>query len=157
VHRVLSWFVWPVFPGWTGPRVGLYAGDEHAPLADLVHVDSKKLGPIWDGGHRVTGRAAARWNRPARPRTGPRSPLPARLSEILIDEKTDTVAGFWERANAYFASCGIVFRRVLTDNGSCYRSRAFKDVLSPETSHRCTRPYRPHTNGKVEAQEHHAR
>lgn len=41
-------------------------------------------------------------------------------------------------------------RRVLTDNGSCYRSHAFADALGPAISHKRTRPYRPQTNGKVE-------
>ncbi|MDQ0678890.1 hypothetical protein QFZ30_002272 [Arthrobacter pascens] len=43
-------------------------------------------------------------------------------TEILTDEKKETPAGFWARANAYFESCGVVVKRVLTDNGSCYRS-----------------------------------
>lgn len=41
-------------------------------------------------------------------------------------------------------------KRVLTDNGSCYHSYAFKDALGPEIKHKRTRPYRPQTNGKVE-------
>jgi transposase InsO family protein len=40
-------------------------------------------------------------------------------------------------------------RKVLTDNGSCYRSFAFRDALG-DIEHRRTRPYRPQTNGKVE-------
>lgn len=38
---------------------------------------------------------------------------------------------------------------MLTDNGSCYRSRAFRDALG-SIKHKRTRPYRPQTNGKVE-------
>ena len=71
-------------------------------------------------------------------------------TEILTDEKKDTAAGFWERANAYFAACGITVKRVLTDNGSCYRSHAFTDALGTDIKHKRTRPYRPQTNGKVE-------
>jgi len=54
-------------------------------------------------------------------------------------------------AIAAFAVRGVKIQRVLTDNGSCYRSRAFAAVLA-ETgiSHKRTRPYRPQTNGKVE-------
>jgi transposase InsO family protein len=44
---------------------------------------------------------------------------------------------------------GITIRKVLTDNGSCYRSRIFAEA-SGEVEHRWTRPYRPQTNGKVE-------
>ncbi|SDI81966.1 Integrase core domain-containing protein [Arthrobacter subterraneus] len=71
-------------------------------------------------------------------------------TEILNDERKDTAAGFWERARAYFASCGITVTRVLTDNGSCYRSRAFAAALGDGVKHKRTRPYRPQTNGKVE-------
>jgi transposase InsO family protein len=56
-----------------------------------------------------------------------------------------------ERAHAYFASVGIVVERVLTDNGSCYRSRLWRDLLYGQgIKHKRTRPYRPQTNGKVE-------
>jgi transposase InsO family protein len=71
-------------------------------------------------------------------------------SEILTDEKQETAAGFWVRAAAFFAAHGITVQRVLTDNGSCYRSRAFAAALGPQVKHRRTRPYRPQTNGKVE-------
>jgi hypothetical protein len=70
-------------------------------------------------------------------------------SELLADEPGTAAAAFWNRANAYFTSCGITVQRVLTDNGSCYRSRDFNAALGP-TSHKWTRPYRPQTNGKVE-------
>jgi transposase InsO family protein len=71
-------------------------------------------------------------------------------SEILTDEKKETAAGFWERANAFFNSHGITVLRVLTHNGACYRSHAFRDALGPNIKHKWTRPYRPQTNGKVE-------
>lgn len=70
-------------------------------------------------------------------------------SEILTDEKQDTAAGFWQRANAFYAALGITVLRVMTDNGSCYRSRRFNEALGP-ASHKPTRPYRPQTNGKIE-------
>ncbi|WP_156763446.1 integrase core domain-containing protein, partial [Mycobacterium scrofulaceum] len=50
---------------------------------------------------------------------------------------------------AWFTECGITVQKVLTDNGSCYRSRTFADALG-DIEHRRTRPYRPQTNGKVE-------
>jgi transposase InsO family protein len=71
-------------------------------------------------------------------------------SEILPDEKTETAIAFWLRAAAFFAAHGIAVRAVLTDNGACYRARAFTDSLGPNIKHRKTRPYRPQTNGKVE-------
>lgn len=134
---------------------------EHEAPGDLIHVDIKKLGRIPDGGgHRVMDRAAGRRNKTKTPQN--RRPGYAYLrnavddysrlayTEILSDEKKETAAGFWERANAYFQGAGITVKRVLTDNGSCYRSHAFADALGPEVKHKRTRPYRPQTNGKVE-------
>lgn len=134
---------------------------EHEKPGDLVHVDIKKLGRIPDGGgHRVAGRAAGNRNKTGTDAN--RRPGYAYLhnavddhsrfayTEILADEKKETAAGFWERANAAFNAAGITVRRVLTDNGSCYRSYAFKDALGPQIKHKRTRPYRPQTNGKVE-------
>jgi transposase InsO family protein len=66
----------------------------------------------------------------------------------LTDERKDTAAAFWTRANSWFNQCGITVRKVLTDNGSCYRSHAFRDALD-DIEHCWTRPYRPQTNGKV--------
>lgn len=129
---------------------------EYDNAGDLVHVDIKKLGRIPDGGgHRALGRAKGRRNR--RAGTGYAYLHHAvddhtRLaySEILGDEKKETAAAFWIRAAAFFAAHGITVKAVLTDNGSCYRSRAFAAALGPHLKHRRTRPYRPQTNGKVE-------
>ncbi|GFM19752.1 insertion element ISCmi2 transposase [Mycobacterium sp. PO1] len=71
-------------------------------------------------------------------------------SEILSDERKETAAAFWLRANAWFNHIGgFAVRTILTDNGSCYRSHKFCDALG-DIKHRRTRPYRPQTNGKVE-------
>jgi transposase InsO family protein len=69
--------------------------------------------------------------------------------ELLGDERKDTAVAFWLRAKAWFSDQGAVVRKVLTDNGSCYRSHTFRDALAG-IEHRRTQPYRPHTNGKVE-------
>lgn len=126
---------------------------------ELVHVDIKKLGRIPDGGgHRLWGRAHAKEHT----RGGKRGVGYAYLhhavddysrlaySEILGDEKRDTAAQFWGRARAFFATAGIQVEAVMTDNGACYRSRAFNQALGENVKHRYTRPYRPQTNGKVE-------
>lgn len=161
VHRVLSRFGMARL-SWldraTGRVIRRY---EHHSPGDLVHVDIKKLGRIPDGGgHRSVGRTAGNRNKTGT--AANRRPGYAFLhnavddhsrlayTEILTDEKKDTAAGFWARANAYFESHGITVKRVLTDNGSCYRSYAFKDALGPDIKHKRTRPYRPQTNGKVE-------
>ena len=161
VHKVLSRFGLSRL-SWqdraTGQAIRRY---EHEAPGDMVHVDIKKLGRIPDGGgHRVTDRAAGNRNKTGTPAN--RRPGYAYLhnavddhsrlayTEILADERKDTAAGFWERANAYFDSAGITVKRVLTDNGSCYRSHSFRDALGPDIKHKYTRPYRPQTNGKVE-------
>lgn len=71
-------------------------------------------------------------------------------SEILNDERKETAAAFWIRANAFFASLGVTVTAVMTDNGSCYRSHTFAEALGTNIKHKWTRPYRPQTNGKVE-------
>jgi transposase InsO family protein len=123
---------------------------------DLVHVDVKKLGRIPDGGgHRTLGRQAGKRDRRAgvgysflHSAIDDHSRLV--YSEILTDEKKETAAGFWERANAFFAGEGITVARVMTDNGSCYRSHLFNEALGDSITHKYTRPYRPQTNGKIE-------
>ena len=161
VHKVLSRYGLSELK-WqdraTGRTIRRY---EHEKPGDLVHVDIKKLGRIPDGGgHKVLGRSAG-----VRNKTGTEANRRpgymylhnavddhSRLAytEILEDEKKETAAGFWKRANAFFASCGIQVLRVLTDNGSCYRSHAFRQALGEGIKHKRTRPYRPQTNGKVE-------
>ncbi|WP_328418842.1 IS481 family transposase [Micromonospora sp. NBC_00389] len=142
---------------------------EHEHPGDLVHVDIKKLGNIPDGGgHRVLGRHAGTRNRSAMPgvtrvrRGEPRLGYHylhnavddhSRLAytEILPDETKETATAFWSRAHTWFTAQGITVTRVLTDNGSCYRSQLWRDTLTTAgITHKRTRPYRPQTNGKVE-------
>ena len=122
---------------------------------ELVHVDIKKLGRIpKGGGWRAHGRS--------KEHAGDKKKVGyayvhsavdgfSRLaySEVLADEQGTTAAGFWTRAETFFATQGITVERVLTDNGGCYRSKEFDQALGG-TKHRFTRPYRPQTNGKVE-------
>jgi len=167
VHRVLARYRlarlrWLDRP--TGRVVRRY---EHAHPGDLIHLDVKKLGKIPDGGGwRMLGRAAARRNKQAH-HTGVTNAYgnPVRgyhflhtalddhsrlaYSELLADEHKDTAAAFWTRANTWFEANGIKTRKVLTDNGSCYRSKVFAEALR-DITHQRTRPYRPQTNGKVE-------
>lgn len=138
---------------------------EWAKPGDMVHVDVKKLGRIPDGGGwRVHGRGSAQHKATGRAKTaGARAGYVylhsavddhSRLAytEQLPDEKGATAAGFWARAVRFFRRHGIRrIRRVLTDNGACYRSWAFAAALAASrTTHKRTRPYRPQTNGKVE-------
>jgi transposase InsO family protein len=129
---------------------------EHATPGDLVHVDIKKLGNIPDGGgHKALGRQAGRKNRAKAGMSFLHNAVDdhSRLaySEILADEKKETAVGFWQRANDFFTAAGITVQRVLTDNGSCYKSHLWRNSLAAQgISHKRTRPYRPQTNGKVE-------
>ena len=144
-------------------RQGLVAGRkepepvvryEHETPGSLIHLDTKRLGRIVGGpGHRATG-----------DRTGRRRGVgwevlhvavddATRLvyAEILPDEKGPTAARFAIRALRWFRGRGVAVRRVLTDNGSAYRSRVFRSALRRlGIRHSRTRAYRPQTNGKVE-------
>src|SRR5213076_657800 len=72
-------------------------------------------------------------------------------AEVLVDEKGPTVAAFLRRAVAWFRRRGVRVRRVLTDNGSGYRSRLFAAACRAlRLVHKRTRPYTPRTNGKAE-------
>lgn len=149
----------------TGEQLREVIRYEHDRVGDMVHVDIKKLGRIPEGGgwrmHGV-GTDAARASKRAGPGTGKvgytylHSALDdhSRLAytEALEDEKAATAVAFWHRAVAFFAAHDIgPIRRVLTDNGSCYRSHAWRvAVAATGTKHKRTRPYTPRTNGKVE-------
>ncbi|WP_411090129.1 IS481 family transposase, partial [Streptomyces sp. 061-3] len=129
---------------------------ERCTPGELVHVDIKKLGNIPDGGgHKTLGRQAGRKTRSGVGYSYLHNAVDdhSRLaySEILADEKKETATAFWGRAHAFFTAAGITVERVLTDNGSCYRSRSWRDTLAEAgITHKRTRPYRPQTNGKVE-------
>lgn len=72
-------------------------------------------------------------------------------TEPLTDEKGATAAGFLARAKVWFAAHGIThLHRVVTDNGSCYRSGDFARIVGTRTRHQRTRPYTPRHNGKAE-------
>ncbi|WKZ83759.1 MAG: integrase core domain-containing protein [Acidimicrobiia bacterium] len=67
------------------------------------------------------------------------------------DEPAVTAAGFWARSAAWYQSIGITSQRVITDNGSCYRSGLWhRACVATGTTSKRTRPYRPQTNGKIE-------
>jgi hypothetical protein len=128
---------------------------EHKALGDMVHIDIKKLGNIpEDGGHHVLGRQAGRKNRSGGGYSSLHNAVDdhSRMaySEILADAKQETAAAFWTRVQDYLAQAGNIADRVLTDNGSCYRSRAWHQTLTAAgITHKRTRPYRPKTDGKV--------
>jgi transposase InsO family protein len=120
---------------------------------ELVHMDTKKLGRIERPSHRVTGnrRDAVRGAGWEYVHVAIDDCSRFTYVEILPDEKRYTATAFWLRALREFRRRGIQVQRVLTDNGSAYRSRPFRKAcrwLGISTQR--TRPYRPQTNGKAE-------
>jgi transposase InsO family protein len=167
VHKVLARYGCPPLAHLdraTGVPVRRY---ERQRPGELVHVDIKKLGNIPNGGGwRTVGQAQGGRNARATT-TARRNCHPvigysylhtaiddhSRLAytEILADERKDTAAAFWHRAQAWFTAAGITIERVMTDNGACYRSFPWRDALAAAgITHKRTRPYRPQTNGKAE-------
>jgi transposase InsO family protein len=120
---------------------------------DMIHVDIKPLGRIGCIGHRIHGD-----RRRASPGIGWEYVHVAvddhsRIAyvEILADQLGTTCAAFLTRAVAWFGTQGIRVRRILSDNGGGYRSRAFRATCDTlDARHRRTRPYTPRTNGKAE-------
>ena len=126
---------------------------EHADVGGMVHLDTKKLGRIAYLGHRVTGerRGQRHGNGWEFVHVAVDDRSRVAYVELLPDERTETVRGFVRRTLAWFRAHGVRVRRILTDNGSCYRSHGFRATCRAlrVAPHR-TRPYTPRTNGKAE-------
>jgi transposase InsO family protein len=153
----------------TGERIRRY---EHEKPGDLIHVDVKKLGRVPDGGGwRYVGRQQGEKNRAATvartgaPRSKWRDPVigicylhtviddHSRVAyvEARDDETKETATDVLRNAVAWFAARGVVVQRVLSDNGSCYKSHLWRDTCAElGITPKKTRPYRPQTNGKIE-------
>jgi transposase InsO family protein len=130
---------------------------------ELVHVDVKKLGRFDAAGHRVTGSRRSRKTQTTAAGRG-RGVVGweyvhiaiddcTRLAyaEVLADEKATTAIAFLRRAVAFFERHGVHVERLLTDNGSAYRSTMHAIACRAlGIRHLRTRPYRPQTNGKAE-------
>jgi transposase InsO family protein len=157
VHRVLRRLGAPRLRDLDRPTRVIVRYERERP-GELVHVDVKKQGRIPEGGGwRIHGRDQRAGSRRLRGQgydfihaaVDDRSRLA--YAEILADERKETASAFMVRAIGFFADRGITVERVLTDNGACYRSKPFAQVLAEaRIGHRRTRPYRPQTNGKVE-------
>jgi transposase InsO family protein len=126
---------------------------EHERPGDLLHLDTKKLGRIERASHRVTGNRrdsvdGAGWEFlfvaiDDHARLG--------FTDLYPDECKASAVQFLNNSVAYFRSLGVRVRRILTDNGSAFRSKAFARACRRlGLKHSFTRPYRPQTNGKAE-------
>lgn len=120
---------------------------------ELIHIDTKRLGRIAAVGHRITGdrRDTTRGVGWEALHVCIDDATRLAYSEILADERKASAVGFLERALGWFAGQGVTVERVMTDNGSAYRSHAFRGaVAAAGVKHKRTRPYTPRTNGKAE-------
>ena len=127
---------------------------EHAAPGDLLHLDIKKLGRFRRPGHRVTG------DRGNTPKRGPGweyvhiaidDHSRVAFGSIHADEKGISACKALVNALRYYKTLGVRFTRVLTDNGSAYRSVRFKRLCQRlGLRHLRTKPYTPRTNGKAE-------
>jgi transposase InsO family protein len=122
---------------------------------EIIHLDIKKLGRFNSVGHRITGR-----------RTGHCSSQGAgwecvhvaiddhsrvALADIFPNQKKESAVAFLFAAVAYYKSLGVTVERVMTDNGSCYNSKAFARACKQlGIKHIQIKPYTPQTNGKAE-------
>lgn len=126
---------------------------------ELIHIDIKKLARFEKIGHRITSDRGRRSDQHGRTRRAGWEYVHVCIddasriafSQILPDEKKESAVAFLHAALAYYASLGISVARVMSDNGSCYRSRAFRNACKAlRIKHIRTRPYTPKTNGKAE-------
>ncbi len=136
---------------------------ERARPGELIHIDIKKLGRFERIGHRITGERTRQSNARGY-REGKAwgagwefvhvcidDHSRIAVSQILPDEKKASAVAFLKAAVAYYQSLGITVERVMTDNGACYKSFAFKDACKQlRIRHIRTKPYTPKTNGKAE-------
>ena len=122
---------------------------------EIIHIDIKKLGRFDKVGHRITKDRTGHSNSRGigweyvhvcvddHSRLG--------FAEVMSDEKKTSAVAFLEAAVAWYARLAITVERVMTDNGSCYKSFAFRDACKRlGLKHIRTKPYTPKTNGKAE-------
>jgi transposase InsO family protein len=122
---------------------------------ELIHIDIKKLGRFKRVGHRITGDRRGQSNSRG---VGWEfvhvcidDASRVAFSQVMPDEKKESAVAFLKATVAYYNSLGVTVAKVMTDNGSCYRSKAFRDACRDlGIRHIRTKPYTPKTNGKAE-------
>jgi len=126
---------------------------EHKRPGSLIHFDIKRLARIVKPGHRVHG------DRTRETRGAGYEYLHIAIDDhsrisfaaILPDQTHQSALLFFFMARAFYSRFGFSIKRVLTDNGSCYKDGTFRMILGQQhVKHRFTRPYTPRTNGKAE-------
>jgi transposase InsO family protein len=128
---------------------------ERARPGELIHIDIKKLGKFDRVGHRITGDRTGQSN--ARGigwefvHVCIDDASRIAFTQIKPDERKRSAVAFLKAAVASYAGLGVTVERVMTDNGSCYKSFAFRNACRRlHLKHIRTRPYTPKTNGKAE-------
>ena len=122
---------------------------------EMIHIDIKKLGRFKTIGHRMTGVRSEQ----SRTRgvgweyvhVAIDDHSRVAFAKVMSSERKRCAIAFLNEAVAYYARLGVKVERVMTDNGSCYRSFAFRRACRRlRLKHICTKPYTPKTNGKAE-------
>lgn len=120
---------------------------------ELLHIDTKKLGRIVRPSHRVTGNRrdsvdGAGWEY-AHVAIDDHSRVG--FVQMHSDERKESAVDFLKASVAHYKALGVTIKRLLTDNGSAYRSKLFaRTCRALGIKHTFTKPYRPQTNGKAE-------
>ena len=122
---------------------------------ELIHIDIKKLGRIDGVGHRITGDRTGQSNGRGKGweylHVAIDDASRLAFTAMMPDERKDSAVRFLHDALAWFSSHGVTAQRVMTDNGSAYKSKLFAQAIAEHAlKHKRTRPYTPKTNGKAE-------
>ena len=120
---------------------------------EMIHIDIKKLGKFNRIGHRITGDRQSKSRGVGWEYVHVCIDDASRVafSKIMKTERKGCAVAFLKAAVAYYKSFGVIIERVMTDNGSCYRSGTFtKACRRLGIKHIRTKPYTPRTNGKAE-------
>jgi transposase InsO family protein len=128
---------------------------ERANPGEIIHLDIKKLGRFNSIGHRITGRRGGRCSSQSAGWEYVHVAIDdhSRIAraDIFPDQTKESATAFLLATVAYYKSLGITVERVMTDNGSCYRSKVFRRACTQlRLKHITTKPYTPQTNGKAE-------
>jgi transposase InsO family protein len=123
---------------------------------ELIHIDIKKLGRIGSVGHRITGRQTGVANRHLGigweyVHVCIDDASRVAFVQVMANQRKESAVAFLETAVAYYRNLNLRIERVMTDNGSCYRSKTFRAACKRLGLRQIfTRPYTPKTNGKAE-------
>jgi transposase InsO family protein len=123
---------------------------------ELIHIDIKKLGRIGSVGHRITGRQTGVVNRHLGigweyVHVCIDDASRVAFVQVMANQRKESAVAFLEAAVAYYRNLDLRIERVMTDNGSCYRSKTFRAACKRLGLRQIfTRPYTPRTNGKAE-------